>query len=94
MLVDPQILRNLAAQVETASASIRSADVGHKVETAADQLPRSTTQWAAHAVGEHFSQMAGKLAKNVSRMGEAVRGAGSRFEVTDDALAGGFDGLF
>jgi hypothetical protein len=38
--------------------------------------------------------VAAKLAENVSRMGVAVRGAGDKFEVTDDALASGFDGLF
>jgi uncharacterized protein YukE len=94
MLVDPQILRSFAAQVDAASASIRAADVEHKTETAADGLPGSTTQWATRAVGQHFAQVAAKLAENVSRMGEAVRGAGNKFEVTDDALASGFDGLF
>jgi hypothetical protein len=38
--------------------------------------------------------VAGELAENVSRMGQAVRGAGDRFEVTDDALSREFDGLF
>ena len=57
-------------------------------------LPGSTTQWAAHSVGEHFTTMADELADNVTKMGQAVRGAGDAFEVTDDALAGAFDGLF
>ena len=94
MLVDPDILRAFSGQVEMASATIRGADVGHKVATVADGLPGSSTQWAAQAVGEHFTTMADKIAKDVSDMGLAVRGAGDRFEVTDEAPAGRFDGLF
>ncbi|MDT5279733.1 MAG: hypothetical protein QOJ20_928 [Mycobacterium sp.] len=94
MLVDPQILRSFAAQVDAASASIRTADIGHKTETAADGLPGSTAQWAVRLVGRHLAQTVEKLAKSVNDMGVAVRGAGDRFEVTDDALAGTFDGLF
>ena len=94
MLVDPQILRTFSAQVEAASGTIRSADIGQKVATAGDGLPDSSTQWSAQAVGEHFAAVAYKLAKNVSDMGVAVRGAGDRFEVTDDSLARTFDGLF
>ena len=45
-------------------------------------------------VGEHVSQIATTLADNVTKIGQAVRGAGDAFEVTDDALAGDFDGLF
>ncbi|MDF2470404.1 MAG: hypothetical protein K0Q61_2776, partial [Rhodococcus erythropolis] len=48
----------------------------------------------AGTVGDHFSQMAAKLADNVTKMGQAVRGAGDAFEVTDDALASDFDGFF
>ena len=94
MLVDPQILRTFASQVDTASGTIRSADIGHKVTTAGDGLHGSSTQWSAQAVGEHFATVADKIAKNVSDMGVAVRGAGDRFEVTDDSLSGTFDGLF
>ncbi|WP_319453590.1 MULTISPECIES: type VII secretion target [unclassified Mycobacterium] len=94
MLVDPQILKAFAGEVDGVSASIKAADVGTKVTAAADGVPGSTTQWAAHAVGEHFGAMAGKLADNVAKMGQAVRGAGDTFEVADDALAGNFDGLF
>ncbi len=36
------------------------------------------------AVGDAFERVAGELAENVSGMGEAVRGAGDRFAVTDD----------
>jgi uncharacterized protein YukE len=94
MLVDPQVLRAFAGQVDVAATEIANADVGRTVSSAADGLPGSTTQWGVHAVGDHFSQAAAKLATNVARVGEAVRGAGDKFEVTDDALASGFDGLF
>lgn len=94
MLVDPEVLRAFSGQIDTAAATITAADVGHKTSSVADGLPGSTTQWAVRAVGKHFSQMADQLAQNVTRMGSAVRGAGDRFEVTDDALASQFDGLF
>ncbi len=94
MLVDPDILRIFAAQVDAASTAIRAADVGNKVVNAADGLPGSTTQWSAHSVGEHIVGIANNIAENVRDMGIAVRGAGDAFEVTDDALAGSFDGLF
>jgi hypothetical protein len=45
-------------------------------------------------VGEHMTQQANAIAKNVVDMGAAVRGAGDRYEVEDDTLAGKFDGLF
>jgi uncharacterized protein YukE len=92
--VDPQILRALANRADGAAGTISTADVGTKATTAIDGLPGSTTQWAVKSVGEHFTQMAGQLADNVARMGRAVHGAGETFEVTDDALAGTFDGLF
>lgn len=94
MLVDPEILRAFAGQVDSVSAAITAADVGTKVSSAGDGLAGSTTQWAARSVGEHFSTMTTQLADNVRKMGQAVRGAGDTFEVTDDALAGSFDGLF
>jgi uncharacterized protein YukE len=94
MQVDPQILRALAGQVDSVAGVIRSADVGTKATTGADGLPGSTTQWAAHSVGAHFTQMATRLAEDVTKMGQAVHGAGDTFEATDDALAGTFDGLF
>ena len=94
MQVDPQVLRALAGQADRAAGVITSADVGTKAATAADGLPGSTTQWAAHAVGDHFTQAAKKLADDVAKMGQAVRGAGDTFEVADDALATSFDGLF
>ncbi len=94
MQVDPEVLRAFAGQVDTVAGVITSADIGDKVSTSADALPGSTTQWAAHSVGAHFSAMAAKLAKNVTAMGTAVRGAGDTYNMTDDALAGQFDGLF
>ncbi len=94
MLVNPELLRAFAHEADTASASIRSADVGHKASTAADGIPGSTTQWAMRLVGEHMTQQANKIAKSVQDMGVAVRGAGDRYEVEDGALAGSFDGLF
>jgi hypothetical protein len=94
MRVDPQILRALAGQSDGVSGVIASANIGVKAATAADGLPGSTTQWAAHAVGAHFTTTGEQLAQNVTKMGQAVRGAGNAFDVADDALAGTFDGLF
>ena len=94
MLVDPDILRAFAGQVDTASSTIREADPGTKVSTAADGLPGSTTQWAARLVGGHVREQANAIAANVTKMGQAVRGAANAYEVTDDALAGSFKGIF
>lgn len=94
MQVKSEILRGVAGQVDTASTKIHSADVGREVTRAADGLPGSTTQWAARVVGEHIAAVEGKIAKNVADMGAAVHGAGDRYEVEDDALAGKFKGLF
>jgi hypothetical protein len=94
MLVDPEILRAFAGQVETASSAIREADVGNKVTTAADGLDGSTTQWAARLVGAHVTEIANSIATNVNEMGVAVRGAGDTYEVTDADLAGNFRGIF
>ncbi|KUI05966.1 type VII secretion target [Mycobacterium sp. IS-3022] len=94
MLVDPELLRAFAGQVDTASATIRGTDVGHKTTTAADGLPASTTQWAMRVVGKHVTQQVNDIATNITKMGGAVRGAGDKYEVEDTALAGAFDGLF
>jgi hypothetical protein len=94
VLVDPEILKAFAGQVETASSTILEADVGNKVATAADGLPSSTTQWAARLVGGHVTEQANAIAANVSEMGQAVRGAGNAYEVTDADLAGSFKGIF
>lgn len=94
MLVDPEILRAFAGQVNIAAGDINTAGVGDKILSAGDALPGSTTQWAAQTVGEHFGQLVTRLSQNVTKMGAAVRGAGDAYEVADDALAGQFDGLF
>ena len=94
MQVDPEVLRALAGQVDSAAGVITTADIGAATSTAAEGVPGSTTQWAVRAVGEHFSMVADQLAQNVTKLGQAVRGAGDAFEVTDDALAGTLDGLF
>lgn len=94
MQVDPQVLRAFAGQFDGVAGVIAGANLGDAVSTSGDGLPSSTTQWAGHAVGQHFTQMVTKLAENVATMGEAVRGAGDAYDVTDDALASSFDGLF
>jgi uncharacterized protein YukE len=94
VLVNPELLRALAGQVDSAASVIGRADVGSKASTSADGLASSTTQWAAHTVGEHFTGVANQLAQNVTKIGTAVRGAGDRFEVADNTLAGQFDGFF
>jgi uncharacterized protein YukE len=94
VLVDPEILRAFAGQVDIAAGEINAVDVGGKASSAGEALPGSTTQWAARTVGEHFSRLVAQLSQNVTKMGTAVRGAGDAFEVADDALAGQFDGLF
>jgi hypothetical protein len=73
--VDPHVLRAFAGQVDGVAGVITGANLGNAVSTAADGLPSFTTQWAAHAVGEHFTQLATKLADNVTKMGQAVRWA-------------------
>ncbi|OBB72180.1 type VII secretion target [Mycobacterium sp. 852014-52144_SCH5372336] len=94
MEVDPEILKAFAGQVDTVSSLIREADVGHKVSDAADGLPGSATQWAARLLGEHVTERVDAIAANVSKMGEAVRGAGNTYEVTDSDLAGHFKRIF
>lgn len=94
MLVDPDVLRAFAGQVEEASSAIKAVDVGHTAATAADGLPGSTTQRAMRLVGAHLTTLADAIAANVTKMGVAVRGAGDTFQVEDTALAGSFDGLF
>lgn len=94
MEVDPEILRAFAGQVDAASCAVREADVGHRVNTAADGLPGSTTQWAVRLVGVHVGAQANAIAANLTEMGQAVRGAGNTYEVTDEDLAGSFKGIF
>jgi hypothetical protein len=94
MLVDPEMLRAVAGQTEVTSSMIAEADVGTKVSTAADGLSGSTTQWAARLVGRHVAEQANAIATNVTMMGQAVKGAGNTYEVTDSELAGSFKGIF
>jgi hypothetical protein len=94
LLVNPELLRAFAAQVDIASGAIRSADVGHKAAMAADGLPGSTTQWAMRVVGDHITQKANEIGQTITSMGVVVRGAGDKYEVEDNTLAGAFDGLF
>ncbi|MDV3129391.1 type VII secretion target [Mycobacterium sp. 21AC1] len=94
MLVDPQLLRAFAVQVDSAAANIRESDTGMAASAGADGLPGSTTQWTAREVGAHLDQVLMDIAKDVSAVGVAIRGAGDRYEVDDGALAGGFKGLF
>ncbi|BBY80545.1 hypothetical protein H7I53_11640 [Mycolicibacterium pulveris] len=94
MLVDPEILRVLAGQVDAASATVREADVGDKTSSAADGLPGSTTRWAVRLVGAHLAERAEAIAANLTELGRAVRGAGEGYEVTDAELAGSLDEIF
>ncbi|NVN50300.1 type VII secretion target [Mycolicibacterium hippocampi] len=94
MLVDPEILRAFAGQVDVASGVIRSTNVGHRVGTAADGLSGSTTQWAARLVGGHVTESAEGLAAELGDIGVAVRGAGDAYEVTDSDLASSFERIF
>ncbi len=45
-------------------------------------------------MGAHVKEIAAHLATQVGDMGTAVRGAGNSYEVTDDELAGSFEGIF
>lgn len=92
--VKPEILRAFNGQVQTASAEIAAEDTGKKVSTAADGLAGSTTQWACQAVGTHVAEVEKSIATTISQEGEAVRGVGDTFEVTDQDLAGKFNGMF
>ena len=94
MLVDPDVLRAFAGQVQLASTAVADADLGSVAGSGADGLPGSTTQWAAWTIGAHIRGLVGEIAEDVRAMGEAVRGAGDSYEVTDADLAGDFAGLF
>ena len=95
MLVDPEVLRAFAAQVDVTVTVIGGTNVGSVAATAADGLPGSETQWAAQVIGEHLGLAANDIATGIGAIqGSAVRGAGDRYEVDDAALAGVFKGLF
>lgn len=94
MLVDPDLLRAFAAQVETTAAELQGLDVGATATSGADGLPGSATQWSARHVGERLGAIAADLLDDITAMGRAVRGAGDSYEVTDESLAGNFTTLF
>jgi len=94
VLVDPEVLRAFAAQVDAVARSISGIDVDSMATTAADGLPGSETQWAARQIGHHLGLAAKDIVKDITSMGEAVRGAGDRYEVDDSVLAGTFKQLF
>lgn len=92
--VDPDVLRAFSDRVAIAANAIREANVGDKAKTAADGLSGSTTQWAVHLVGAHIAQLAENIATNINTMGTAVRGAGDKYEVTDNDLSNSFKKIF
>jgi hypothetical protein len=94
VLVDPEVLRAFATQVDAVAATISGLDVGSAATNSADGLPGSETQWAARQVGHHLGLAAKDIVKDITSMGQAVRGAGDRYEVDDNALAGTFKQLF
>lgn len=94
MLVDPEVLRAFAAQVDSAAATISGLDISSAATNGGDGLPGSETQWAARQVGHHLGLAAKDIVKDITAMGQAVRGAGDRYEVDDAALAGTFKQLF
>ena len=93
-MVDPELLRALAAQTDVASSMIAEADAGDKASDSADGLPGSTTQWAARLVGAHVAEHAKAISSNVSRIGVAVRGASNAYELTDSELASSLKNIF
>ena len=94
VLVDPEILRAFAAQVDSAATAINAIDLGVIAPAAADGVQGSDTQWAAREIGRHLGLAVRDVVKDVDAMGQAVRGAGEQYEVEDSALAGTFDKLF
>ena len=94
MLVDPEVLRAFAAQVDAAAASINAINLGEAAASASDGLSGSDTQWAARQVGRHLALAAIDIVDDVTAMGSAVRGAGDRYEVDDSALSDLFEQLF
>lgn len=94
MLVNPDLLRAFAAQVDTAAAAIAATNIGTTAETAGDGLPGSETQWASRQVGVHLRLIAEDIASDIAGMGEAVRGMGDSYQLTDEALADNFTELF
>lgn len=77
MLVDPELLRAFARQVEAASSTVKSAAVGAKATTAADGLPYSTTQWAVRLVGRHMTHRSDAM-RFPPKSGQGLRGLSDR----------------
>jgi hypothetical protein len=94
MLVNPELLRAFAGQVDHATSAMSGINVDGAASSAADGLPGSETQWATRQVGDHVYLAAKDVIDDVASMGYAVRGAGDTYEVEDGALAGGFKRLF
>jgi hypothetical protein len=95
VLVNADLLKDFARQVDVASATLKSTDAALKsASAAADGLPGSETQWIMRQVGDHMSLVVDNIASQVTNMGTMVRGAGDRYEVDDDTLAGDFKRLF
>lgn len=94
MLVDPEVLRAFAAQVDAAAAQLSGLDVGQTAYNAANGVSGSDTQWAVHQVGRHLGLAAQDIVGDVEWMGRAVRGAGDTYEVADDELAGQLNQMF
>src|SRR5690349_22837128 len=93
VLVDPEVLKAFAAQVDAVAGSLTGLDVSATATSSADGLPGSSTQWAARQVGRHLGQAASDIVSDIRAMGAAVRGAGDRYEVEDADLAGTFKHL-
>lgn len=94
MLVDPELLRAVASQADTVASMISDAQAATKVATAGDGLPGSSTQWAARLVSAHVAAQADAISANVAELGDAVRGSGNAYEVTDTDLAEDLQGVF
>jgi hypothetical protein len=94
MLVDPELLRAFAGQVDQATSAMSGINANGTASFVADGLPGSQTQWATRQVGDHVYLAAKDVIGDVASTGIAVRGAGDRYEVEDRALADGFKRLF
>ena len=93
-MVDPEVLKAFAAQVDAVEAALAGLDVEAASTSSADGLPGSSTQWAVRQVGHHLGVAARDIISDIGAMATAVRGAGDRYEVEDADLAGTFKQLF
>jgi hypothetical protein len=92
VLVNPELLKGFASQVDDASAALKGLNAD--ALTSADGLAGSSTQWVMRQVGDHFGLAADQIAGNVGAIGGAVRGAGDAYAVEDDSLADSFTRIF